>query len=43
MNIKEMLEKLVTIRAKRIPAWDIAFILDNGQLDVLEETNNGLR
>lgn len=25
MNIKETLEKLVTIRAKRIPAWDIAW------------------
>ena len=34
MNIKETLEKLVTNRAKRIPAWDIAFILDNDDFRV---------
>lgn len=34
MNIKETLEKLVTIRAKRIPAWDIAFILNNDDFRV---------
>lgn len=39
---KEITENLAIIRANRIPTWDIAFILDNGQLDVLEETDNGL-
>lgn len=34
MNIKETLEKAVTIKAKRIPAWDIAFILDNDDFRV---------
>jgi hypothetical protein len=34
MDIKETLTKLVTIKAKRIPAWDIAFILDNDDFRV---------
>ena len=34
MDIKETLKKLVTVRANRIPAWDIAFILDNDDFRV---------